>query len=287
LERLNRYFVRRGVSSTAALMAAALATHAVQAAPAALAKSVAVLAAAQGATAGASTIALTKGALKLMLSSKTHTAAAGLVVAALATVAVVQHQAQAKALGQNQALRQEIGTLQGDSLELSHQLAQAAAPAPQAAPPTELLRLRSEVAGLRRATNELGTILAQGSHRQSGPSASGGPQPLPADYPTTPEGATRGIFDALSRGDLEQFFTNYGEPGVPKELYDKMFGNERAKNALAGMTVVSIGQPTNSFGPNMYFVPCKVRFQDGSEEESKLHIAQDPGTHKWYFKGGL
>jgi hypothetical protein len=51
--------------------------------------------------------------------------------------------------------------------------------------------------------------------------------------------------------------------------------------------VLSVGQPTNSFGPNMYFVPYKIRFQDGSEKEFRLHIAQDPRTQKWYFKGGI
>lgn len=290
LERLNRYFLRHGVSSTTALLLAALPAHSVQAAPAALAKSVTLLAAAQGAASGAATIALTKGTLKLMLWTKTQTAAAGLVLAGLATVAVMQHHSQARAQEENNALRQEIGTLENRNRELSNQVAQAqAAPAP--APSAELLRLRGEVGALRRQTNALGTLLAHGTPRQTRMSFASGPQSpapaLPEDYPKTPEAATQGIFDVLSRGDLEQFFTNYGEPGVPKEMYDKMFGDERVKAYLAGLTVVSLGQPTNSFGPNMYFVPYKIRFQDGTEKDFRLHIAQDPGTRKWYFKGGL
>ena len=95
------------------------------------------------------------------------------------------------------------------------------------------------------------------------------------------------MFDVLARGDLETFVKNYGEPGVPKEMYDKMFNDERVKNYLAGLQVVSVGQPTNSFGPNMWFVPYKVRSQDGSEKEFRLHIAQDPRTQQWYFKGGI
>jgi hypothetical protein len=56
---------------------------------------------------------------------------------------------------------------------------------------------------------------------------------------------------------------------------------------LAGLEVVSVGQSTNSFGPNMWFVPYKVRFKDGTEKEMRLHVAQDPRTQKWYFKGGI
>ena len=51
-----------------------------------------------------------------------------------------------------------------------------------------------------------------------------------------------------------------------------MFGDERIKQYLAGLEVVNVGQPTNSFGPNMWFVPSKVRFRDGSEKEMRLHI---------------
>jgi RNA polymerase sigma factor (sigma-70 family) len=286
LERLNRYFVRRGVSSTTTLMATALATHSVQAAPAALAKAVTALAAAQGVTASASTLALTKGALKIMFWTKTHTAAAGLVVAGLATVAVIQHRAEVRAQEVDQALRQQVGTLQNHNQQLSNQLVQTSATlTPQAAPPAELLRLRNEVGLLHRQTNELRTALAQARPATSRGSPPAGP--LPPDYPKTAAAATQGIFDALSRGDFEKFFTNYGEPGVPKELYDKMYGNERVKSALAGLTVVSIGEPTNSFGPNMWFVPTRIRTQDGSEQDVRLHIAQDPATQRWYFKGGL
>jgi hypothetical protein len=33
----------------------------------------------------------------------------------------------------------------------------------------------------------------------------------------------------LGRGDLDAFFTNFGEPGVPKEMYDKIFNDDRIK----------------------------------------------------------
>jgi hypothetical protein len=37
----------------------------------------------------------------------------------------------------------------------------------------------------------------------------------------------------------------------------------------------------------MWFVPYKIQFGDGTEHEFRLHVAQDPSTQRWYFKGGL
>ena len=70
LERLHRYFRRRGISSTTALTAAAISAHSIQAAPAALAKSVTALAVAQGAAARVSTLALAKGVRNLWSGQK-------------------------------------------------------------------------------------------------------------------------------------------------------------------------------------------------------------------------
>ena len=109
---------------------------------------------------------------------------------------------------------------------------------------------------------------------------------MPEDYPKTPDGATKGIFQAWAKGDWDSFFTNFAEPGVPRELYDRAFTDE-IKSSLAGMEVVSVGEPTNSFASNMWFVPYKLRFKDGTEKELRLHVAQDPRTQRWYFKGGF
>jgi hypothetical protein len=81
---------------------------------------------------------------------------------------------------------------------------------------------------LRRQTNELGHLLANQARRSS-PTPQQTPAELPEDYPKTAEGATKSIFEALGRGDLDAFFTNFGEPGVPKEMYDKIFNDDRIK----------------------------------------------------------
>ena len=73
LDKLRRYFVKRGVTLTAAVIAGAVAANSVQAAPAGLAMTV-TAAAAKGAAIGSSTLTLIKGALKLMAWSKAQTA---------------------------------------------------------------------------------------------------------------------------------------------------------------------------------------------------------------------
>jgi uncharacterized protein (TIGR03435 family) len=81
LEKLRKFFTRRGVSSTTAIIAGAISANSIQAAPVALAKSVTAVAIAKGAAASTSTLTLIKGALKIMAWSKAKTAiVAGIVV---------------------------------------------------------------------------------------------------------------------------------------------------------------------------------------------------------------
>ena len=102
LEKLQRFFVKRGIASTTALVAGVIAANSVHAAPTGLAASVAA-AAAQGSATTASTLTLVKGALKLMAWAKTKTAAAAaaaVILAAGTTTAVVEavHSARAAAI---------------------------------------------------------------------------------------------------------------------------------------------------------------------------------------------
>ncbi|HVU26623.1 MAG TPA: sigma-70 family RNA polymerase sigma factor [Verrucomicrobiae bacterium] len=81
LEKLHHYFNRRGVSSTTAIIAGAISTNSVHAAPIGLAKAISTMAVVKGATASTSTLTLIKGALELMAWTKTKTAiVAGVVV---------------------------------------------------------------------------------------------------------------------------------------------------------------------------------------------------------------
>jgi hypothetical protein len=66
LEKLRKFFTKRGVVSTTAIIAAELSANSIHAAPVALAKLVTAVAVAKGSTATVSTLTLVKGTLKLM-----------------------------------------------------------------------------------------------------------------------------------------------------------------------------------------------------------------------------
>ncbi|MDR3455904.1 MAG: TIGR03435 family protein [Verrucomicrobiae bacterium] len=96
LEKMHRYFNQRGVSSTTAIIAGALAANSVHAAPVALAKTVTAVALAKGAAAGVSTLTLIKGALKIMAWTKAKTVVvvgvAALLAAGITTITVKEIQ---------------------------------------------------------------------------------------------------------------------------------------------------------------------------------------------------
>jgi len=70
LEKLRKYFSKRGVLLPATIITAAISANSVHAAPALLAKTATAVAIAKGATAAGSTLTLIKGALKIMAWSK-------------------------------------------------------------------------------------------------------------------------------------------------------------------------------------------------------------------------
>jgi hypothetical protein len=84
VEKLRKFFVKRGVTLSSAATAGAISANSVQAAPMALAKTVTAVAIAKGATASGSTFTLMKGALKLIAWSKAKTAIISGVVLLLA-----------------------------------------------------------------------------------------------------------------------------------------------------------------------------------------------------------
>ena len=90
LEKLRGFFAKHGVHSTADDLAKTISANSVQVAPIALAKSVTAVALAKGAASSTSTLALIKGALKIMAWTKTKIAiATGVVVLLTAGTATV------------------------------------------------------------------------------------------------------------------------------------------------------------------------------------------------------
>jgi hypothetical protein len=102
LEKLRKFFAGRGLTLSAAVIAAAVSTSAVQAAPAGLATTVT---AAQGTAVTASTLTLVKGALKIMAWAKAKTiiviGGAVILAAGTTTTLVDQHHQPGYAAGTN------------------------------------------------------------------------------------------------------------------------------------------------------------------------------------------
>lgn len=94
LGKLRKLFTKRGAALSITAIAGAVSANSVQAAPVGLAKTISMVALTKGAAAGGSTLALVKGALKLMSWTKAKTAiAVGISVLTVAgTVTVTMHQ---------------------------------------------------------------------------------------------------------------------------------------------------------------------------------------------------
>jgi RNA polymerase sigma factor (sigma-70 family) len=128
VEKLRGFFTKRGIVFPAAVLTAAISANSVQAAPAMLAKTTTAVALAKGATASISTLTLIKGALKIMAWTKAQTAIVSAVIVGMATLSVIQHQAQIKLRDQNESLQQQIDRLSqvgAENQNLSNLLVQA------------------------------------------------------------------------------------------------------------------------------------------------------------------
>jgi len=183
LEKLHSVLQHEGVSLSAAALGTVLATEAVTAAPGALAVSVAGTALA-GATAGGtgSTLSL----LEFMATTKLKLGVIAVAIGVgIAAPLFLQHQFQSRLREQNQALgrqKQQLAQLAAENRQYSNLLIQAkSSPAISNHPSAEVLRLRGEVARLRREAQEVAQSKAGVSKRAddaSGPSEKSTPERL-------------------------------------------------------------------------------------------------------------
>ena len=94
LEKLRKFFTKRGVTLSSVAIAGTISLNSVQAAPVALAKTVTAVAIAKGAAASGSTLTLIKGALKIMAWTKMKSAiivGAAVILMAGTTTVVKKH----------------------------------------------------------------------------------------------------------------------------------------------------------------------------------------------------
>jgi RNA polymerase sigma factor (sigma-70 family) len=116
LEKLRKFFTKRGVSSTAAIIAGTISANSVQAAPVALAKSVTAVAIVKGAIAAASTLTLVKGTLKIMTYAKLKLAigiTAGILLVGGATTMVISQTSNGDKLTAQEIAKQALDAYAG------------------------------------------------------------------------------------------------------------------------------------------------------------------------------
>ncbi len=168
LERLRGLLARRGLTSSAATLAAVLSAQTLTAAPAALALSVSATAVA---TAAASSGGLASVALKLMSMAKLKIAVGTTLVAGLGTVLVLEQQHLTTLRAQNEALRSQLDGLAliaQDNQRLSNVLAQSASRTTLLSEEFhELLRLRGEVGVARRLRDDNPKLRAENAKLRS------------------------------------------------------------------------------------------------------------------------
>jgi RNA polymerase sigma factor (sigma-70 family) len=165
LEKLRATLQRRGVTTSTTALSAALASHAVQAAPAGLAA--AWIGASLASATAESGAALTL--LKLMSMTKLQLSLGALVVGGLAATVALEHQTQIRTLAENQALRLQLTGLADDNESLSNRLRLVNPARPMADDQLrELLHLRGEVGMLRQQTNLIGSLREKIRQLQAG-----------------------------------------------------------------------------------------------------------------------
>lgn len=184
VERLREFFVKRGIATGASSLATVISANAAQAAPMGLSTAIAT-------AASASTFALTVSPLIVMTKLQASLVGAFLVAGIATTTLVMERNAATRRREFADTLQAKEAQLQ--ELQSENQRLLAAARAAAAGPasvgdPTEILRLRGEVARLRADARELARLKA----------TAGQSQPL--------EGALKLLADRVSqvRNSLEQ-----------------------------------------------------------------------------------
>jgi RNA polymerase sigma factor (sigma-70 family) len=185
VERLREFFAKRGVTVGASGLVVVISANAVQAAPVALAASIST---AVGAVAGTMIATATATATKAMTMTVLHKTIIGAALAAIVGAGIYEARQTLRLRGEVQTLRQQqgplveqIAQLKSDNENLSQRLAQAKASVSSSSDRLrELLRLRGEVALLRRQNGELErAVVAQSKTREvpGQPAVGGTPQP--------------------------------------------------------------------------------------------------------------
>lgn len=212
LEKLRKYFSKCGVHSTTAIIAGAISANSVQAAPAGLAKIAVSAAVAKNAALSASTLTLTKGALKVMAWTKAKTVAVLSVGALLAGTGAYQTHLASKQREENQTLHQQqsflteqIQKLQSQRDDATNQLALLTDEIAQnKRDNTELLRLRGEAAQMQTIRLQLAQLKSGDGNKtaNANPTDTTGPNRVLYDYLGDPISAPPDLNPAYTKDGI-------------------------------------------------------------------------------------
>ncbi len=104
------------------------------------------------------------------------------------------------------------------------------------------------------------------------------PQKLPDNekYASmTPEQAARGFFEACAKGD-------WAEAGKFMSPVDQRF-----KDYLGGLQIVSLGQAFSAQNYPGRFVPYEIKLKDGTVKKHNLAVRKDNPAGRWQVDGGI
>jgi len=254
LEKIRKFFAKRGVVCTATLIAGAVSANSVHAAPTLLTTSITAVAVSKGAAASASTLTLIKGALKIMAWTKAKTAivvgVAMVLAAGTATPLIIHHHQRTNP---SQDSPSSIFTSTQDVSAVDN-------------------------AGYMKSTGETPAEVAKTlfeGYANEDWTAVGKYQP-PDPSRNSPAGF---VSDTMKRIYGSMQIIKLGTPFHGRISVAKLIEMQpEARDQLKGKT---------DFKYPGIFVPYEVRLKDGTTNIWQVAIRCDNPEHRWFFDGGM
>jgi len=93
----------------------------------------------------------------------------------------------------------------------------------------------------------------------------------------TPEEAAQAFFEACSNEDWDEFLKFWSASGV----------DQRIKDYLGGLEVISLGEPFQSGGSRSWFVPYEIKLRSGHVKKHNLAVRNDNPARRYVVDGGI
>jgi len=89
--------------------------------------------------------------------------------------------------------------------------------------------------------------------------------------------ATQAFLQACADRDWDKFLEFWPFSGI----------DQRVKDYLGGLEVISLGEPVRSSNPDHRFVPYKIKLASGQIIEHRFSLVKDKNTGRFYIDGGI